>query len=84
MITKCPLFMAHTVHMMIDRTRIYNTSAMQDEKMISLGKMAAGLAHELNNPASVVLRDIKLLRESQTEADKATHIFIVGSRGRAI
>src|ERR1700743_3596996 len=30
--------------------------AHQREKLISLGTMAAGLAHELNNPASAVLR----------------------------
>jgi signal transduction histidine kinase len=75
MIHKCPQFTAHTVHMMIDRARIHNTSAMQDEKMISMGRMAAGLAHELNNPASVVMRDIKLLRESQAEVDNATQLL---------
>jgi signal transduction histidine kinase len=75
MINKCPLFTAHTVHTMIDRTRIHNTSAMQDEKMISIGRLAAGLAHELNNPASVAIRDAKLLRECQTDADNASHIL---------
>ena len=76
MITKCPLFTTHTVHMMIDRTRIYNTSAMQDEKMISLGRISAGLAHELNNPASVVIRNIKLLRECQIEAANTEHSLL--------
>ena len=71
MIIHCPVFTTHTVHMMIDRTRIYNTSAMQDEKLVSLGRISAGLAHELNNPASVVMRNINLLRESREEADHA-------------
>lgn len=75
MIIKCPLFTAHTVHTMIDRARIHNTSAMQDEKMISMGRMAAGIAHELNNPASVAIRDAKLLTEYQTEADKCSRIL---------
>jgi CRP-like cAMP-binding protein len=75
MINICPLFTAHTVHTMIDRARIHNTSAMQDEKMISIGRLSAGLAHELNNPASVAIRDAKLLRENQANAEYALRIL---------
>ena len=51
----CPVFAAHTVHLMLDRARRFNASDLHDEKMVSLGKLAAGLAHELNNPASATV-----------------------------
>jgi signal transduction histidine kinase len=71
MIQKCPVFTAHTVHVMVDRARTFNTSELQDEKMISLGKLAAGLAHELNNPASALVRSSKMLLERIPEWDLA-------------
>jgi len=39
--------------------------------MVSLGKLAAGLAHELNNPASATMRSAKLLLQSLAKADSA-------------
>jgi len=75
MINKCPLFTAHTIHRMIDRTRQYNTSDLQEEKLISLGKLAAGLAHELNNPASAAIRNARRLVENQVQAERASHLL---------
>jgi signal transduction histidine kinase len=71
MVHRCPVFTAHTVHCMLDRARSFNTSDLQDEKMISLGKLAAGLAHELNNPASATVRGAKQLLGALAEADAA-------------
>ena len=75
MIHRCPAFTAHTVHVMVDRARTFNTSELQDEKMISLGKLAAGLAHELNNPASALVRSAKMLLENLPEADTAARVL---------
>ena len=36
-------------------------------KMLALGKLSAGLAHELNNPASAALRSATLMREAQND-----------------
>ena len=72
MIHRCPVFTAYTVHTMIDRTRSINTSGLQAEKMISLGKLSAGLAHELNNPASAAVRSSQLLLSELDKAEAAS------------
>ena len=72
MVHRCPEFTAHTVHLMLDRARRFNASDLQEEKMISLGKLAAGLAHELNNPASAALSSAKSLLAALAETDAAS------------
>jgi signal transduction histidine kinase len=56
---------------MLDRARVFKTSDLQNEKMISLGKLAAGLAHEINNPASATVRGAKQLLDSLAESEAA-------------
>jgi signal transduction histidine kinase len=68
----CPEVTARLVHMMVDRARHFTSSDLHDEKMKSLGKLAAGLAHELNNPASAVIRSAKSLSEGLVAADAAS------------
>jgi signal transduction histidine kinase len=71
LIRECPSITAACVHTMVDRARLFKASDLQDEKMVSLGKLSAGLAHELNNPASAVARGARLLQASMDEADRA-------------
>ncbi|WP_281614745.1 ATP-binding protein [Flammeovirga sp. SubArs3] len=50
------------VHSMTTRVREFTKQASQNEKLMALGKMSAGLAHELNNPASAMARSGKELK----------------------
>ncbi|MDH5590417.1 MAG: ATP-binding protein [Gemmatimonadota bacterium] len=71
MIRECPSVTATFVHIMLDRARVFNTSEWQDEKLVSLGRLSAGLAHEMNNPASAVARSATILPRAMADADKA-------------
>ena len=76
LIRECAELTAVLVHVMVDRARVFKSSELLDEKMISLGRLAAGLAHELNNPASAVARSAKTLVAQLDALDEATRRFV--------
>jgi signal transduction histidine kinase len=64
LVYRAPNLAQKLVGEMTDRTREMARSEERTAKMLALGKLSAGLAHELNNPASAALRSASLLREA--------------------
>lgn len=59
------------VGVMSNRIRDFTHLRLQDEKLMSLGKLSAGLAHELNNPASAMIRGAEeLYRQIHSTPEK--------------
>jgi signal transduction histidine kinase len=65
LVYRAPSLAQKLVSTMTDRTREIAQSQERTAKMLALGKLSAGLAHELNNPASAVWRSATLMREAQ-------------------
>lgn len=63
LICECQEFTEVLVHLMTDRVRDSTKRAQQNEKLMALGKISAGLAHELNNPASAIVRSSESLQK---------------------
>jgi len=63
MLHRSPELGQRLVSAMSDRVREQTKIAQQREKMMALGKLSAGLAHELNNPATAITRAADALKD---------------------
>ena len=70
LVFRAPALAEKLVNQMIDRSRDFTQRNERANKMLALGKLSAGLAHELNNPASAVVRSAARLREVLVERRK--------------
>ena len=57
----------------VTRLRALESTLREREKLAGLGTMAAGLAHELNNPAAAAIRAARALGEALAEAEARPH-----------
>jgi len=64
MLERVPMLQPRLVSVLTDRVRRATQVQDQTEKLALLGKISAGLAHELNNPAAAARRAASSLREA--------------------
>jgi len=64
LMTSCPQVRKAILGNMAERFQKLQSVTVQQEKMASLGTLAAGLMHELNNPGSAARRAASQLREN--------------------
>lgn len=60
----CPEIRTVAIKDMTNRLQAYQVEALHREKLVTLGTLAAGLMHELNNPGSAAKRAAATLREN--------------------
>jgi signal transduction histidine kinase len=73
LVQKMPELTKRLVGLMADRIRETTRMEQQRDRLASLGKLSAGLAHELNNPASAAKRATSQLRTILKKIKEASH-----------
>ncbi|MFY9803912.1 MAG: ATP-binding protein [Candidatus Acidiferrales bacterium] len=73
LVQKMPELTQRLVGLMSDRIRETTRREQQRDRLASLGKLSAGLAHELNNPASAAKRAASQLRAVLKKIRDASH-----------
>jgi signal transduction histidine kinase len=72
LVQRMPELTHRLVGLMSDRIRETTRMEQQRDRLASLGKLSAGLAHELNNPASAAQRATSQLRHMLTKIRNAS------------
>ena len=70
---RMPVLTQRLVGLLSDRVRETTRVEQQRDRLAALGKLSAGLAHELNNPASAAKRATSQLRQVLKKIKDASH-----------
>jgi signal transduction histidine kinase len=73
LVQKMPELTKRLVGLMSDRIREATRFEQQRDRLAGLGKLSAGLAHELNNPASAAKRAASQMRDMLMKIKNASH-----------
>jgi signal transduction histidine kinase len=73
LVQRMPELTQRLVGLMSDRIREATRIEQQRDRLAALGKLSAGLAHELNNPASAAKRATSQLRSTMKRIKDASH-----------
>lgn len=82
---RSPELIQRLVSYMTERARLFATIQLQHEKVSALGKLSAGIAHELNNPASAISRIAsELLKKLQLNYELTEELLKQGIKAEDI
>jgi len=84
MYRRLPELVRRLVGLLADRVRSVTRQEQQHEKLAALGKLSAGLAHELNNPSAAARRSAAALRDCLARLREAGRSTSIGPQDCAL